>query len=493
VADLAALALTGGPIRAEQGLVTGAVPLTPIQRRFFATQDVELHHFNQSLLFEVRSALPPALLGRALDVLVRHHDALRLRFVQKDGAWSQSVAGLPDPATATWIDLSALPFELRRGTLEEAAAQLQTSFDLGKGPLVRSAFFDFGAEPGRLLLTVHHLAIDGVSWRILLEDLHAVWSQLAAGAPATLPPKTTSFRRWAERLIGHAQSGAFDAELAHWRRVTSAELPSLPVDRWDGGSTAAIAAACSAALDEAETQALLHEVPAVYRTEINDILLTGLAQLFAGWTGERRLRVDLEGHGREELFEDTDLSRTVGWFTAVYPVLLDLGAPADPGTELLSIKEQLRSIPSRGIGYGLSRYGLGGETAAALECAPEIGFNYLGQLDQALPASSPFRPARESGGPVASPRRRREHALEVIASVSGGRLQVVWSYSAGSYDRATVEGLAAGYVEALRSLIAHCQSPEAGGFTVSDFPLVQINAEDLDDVLLEVDFEERSG
>jgi len=483
VAELAAVAGREAVVRGEQEVVTGEVPLTPIQRWFFARDLPEPHHFNQALLLEVGEPLSPGSLVVALAAVVAHHDALRLRFVGRERAFN---AGLPDPATASWVDLAALPAATRAGVVESVSRSLQRSLDLERGPLVRVACFAAGGdEPARLLVVAHHLVVDGVSWRVLVEDLESAWRQSRRGEIIALPPKTTSFRRWAERLEEHALSAACAGELEHWLAVVERPVAPLPVGRPGGGNRVAALRSVTVSLEEEATRVLLQEVPPVYRTEINDVLLTALARGFAGWTGARSLLVDLEGHGREELFTDVDLSRTVGWLTTMFPVLLDLGGTADPGVELKRIKEQLRRVPRRGIGYGLLRYLAGREAAERLDAgpAPEVSFNYLGQLDQALPEGSNLRAARESAGASVSPLGERSHRLEINASVSGGRLRMIWSYSSEIDAPATIESLAAGTLGELRALIAFCRSPEAGGLTPSDVPLARLDEEALDRLL----------
>jgi non-ribosomal peptide synthase protein (TIGR01720 family) len=223
-------------------------------------------------------------------------------------------------------------------------------------------------------------------------------------------------------------------------------------------------------LSAEETSLLLRQVPEAYQTRIDDILLTALAKAFEGWTGARSLLVDVEGHGREEIFEDLDLTRTVGWFTAIYPLALELPASGGEGAAIKAIKEQVRAVPNRGLGYGLLRYLRDDAIGDALRALPqaEVSFNYLGQLDQALPSSSPLGGARESAGPTRSPRGRRRHAIDVLANVVGGRLHARFAYAGTQHDRETIERLAERFAAALRAIIAHCVSPNVGGPTPSD-------------------------
>jgi hypothetical protein len=251
----------------------------------------------------------------------------------------------------TCVDLSAVPETEQESTLSAIATDLQTTLNLSSGRVVRIALFDLGTSQ-RLLLVIHHLVVDGVSWRILLEDLQIAYQQLSQGQAIQLPPKTTSFKHWAERLTEYAQSEALQQELDYWLTQSRRQIAPLPVDFPGGDNTVAHSHTISISLSQEETQALLQDVPAAYQTQINDVLLTALVQAVKQWTGESLLLVDLEGHGREEIFEDVDLSRTVGWFTTLFPVLLDIGAASSLADALKTVKEQLRNVPNRGIGYG---------------------------------------------------------------------------------------------------------------------------------------------
>jgi non-ribosomal peptide synthase protein (TIGR01720 family) len=275
-------------------------------------------------------------------------------------------------------------------------------------------------------------------------------------------------------------------EASYWLAAVPEEVAPLPVDHPEGANTVASDQHDTAHIDAEETRALLQDVPKALRTEINDVLLTALAQVVGRWSGNRRLLVEMEGHGREALFEDVDLSRTVGWFTSIYPVALDAGGARGGGVLLKSVKERLRADPRRGVGYRLLRYlREADDIAARLSHRPaaQILFNYLGQLDDAAAEDSAFSPASGSGGPTRSPRGERRYLLEVNGSVERGELHVVWTYSGAMYERATVERLADEYLSAMRELVARGRAGEGGGLTAADFPKAKLKQEHLDKLL----------
>jgi amino acid adenylation domain-containing protein/non-ribosomal peptide synthase protein (TIGR01720 family) len=521
VAGLAAAAQSGRVVHAEQGLVLGEVPLTPIQRWFFDLDLANPRHWNQSLLLEVSQPLDPEFLREAVSHLTAHHDVLRTRFEVLDrGVRAVSVG--PRATPFAWIDLSQLPEAEIPSGVERWAGELQASLDLSAGPLLWVAYFHLGEAfahdvrsgtaphgdgtrrsgrdlsgdirkgGGRLLIAVHHLAIDAFSWPILLADLQSAYESLSRGETVALPPKTTSYRHWAERLAAHAGSDECRLEREFWLEVAGSTFARLPVDSEEGENTEASAESIEVALTPEETQALLRDVPAVYRTQINDVLLAALARALARWTGSPVARVDLEGHGREDLFDDVDLSRTVGWFTSLFPVRLDLNGHETLVETLMAVKEQLRRIPRRGIGYGLLLGDPEDDDRLSRLPRSEVVFNYLGQTDKSEASASlpelPFRPATESKGPERSPAGKRPHLIDINGSVSGGALQMEWTYSANRHRRETILGVAGDFIDQLRALIAHCQSPECGeaargAYTASDFEEFAWNQTDLNDIL----------
>ncbi|WP_438040319.1 amino acid adenylation domain-containing protein [Sorangium sp. So ce128] len=476
----------------EEEPAGGDVPLTPIQRRYFARDLPNPHHWNQALLLTVAEPLAWPALEAAVQALLRHHGALRLRFVPGERGVRQTLAPFNEPAAVVHrVDLARVPEAEQPREIEAHATRWQASLDLADGPLLRVVGFDLGAgRPGRLLLIAHHLVVDGVSWRVLLEDLEAAYDQARRGAPAQLPDRTTSFARWAERLDAAAQDAALEEEAAFWLGLPWDRLAPLPVDDPAGDRAETAMATLKVGLSGVETRSLLEAVSEAYRTRIDEFLLAGLALALARWTGRALAGIEVEGHGREALDgDDLDLSRTVGWFTSVYPVLLEVAPDAAPGAVLKTVKEQLRRVPRRGLPYGAVRELGRGAIADRLRRLPAlgVGFNYLGQWDQVVGAGARFSLAEEPPGAEHDPRSPLAYEIEIDAAVYDGRLEATFRYSAARYRQATIAAVSARWRDALRELIAHCLSPEAGGYTPSDFTDVALAPDELDSILERLD------
>jgi non-ribosomal peptide synthase protein (TIGR01720 family) len=466
---------------------TGPIPLTPIQRWFFEQESPEPHYYNMAVILQARPEVDPEVLGRAFHEVVAHHEALHLRFTCENGGWEQRVGEVDGSAVFARIDLSSVPVAEQPAALETEAVKLQSSLNLSVGPLTRAAFFELGpGQHGRFVWVIHHLVMDGVSWRILLDDLQMAYRQLRAGETISLTPRTSPFSQWARRLEDHAASPKLQQEKTFWLHEVRRAVTPLPVDEHGRSVTMASADSVVVSLTEAETQTLLQELPSAYRAQINDLLLTALTRSLTQWTGDSRLLVDLEGHGREELFEDIDLSRSVGWFPSVFPVILDLGQANRPDQQLRAVKEQLRRIPERGVNYGLLRYlGPDQPIAQGLRDLPqaEVCFNYLGQFDQAIAEGALFALAQESIGRTQSLRGKLPYLLEINAWVAKGRLHADWTYSAVLHHRATVQRLAACFCDSIRALIEGRSSRETNAYTPSDFPEANLNQAELDRLL----------
>jgi amino acid adenylation domain-containing protein/non-ribosomal peptide synthase protein (TIGR01720 family) len=491
IAELARVANTTASVNAQQGIVTGVAPLTAIQHWFFAQNKPEVHHYNQSVLLQIPHHVQSELIESACNKLLEHHDALRLRFTSVGSEYQQINQGLDEGVPFTVVDLSSVSKVSQPQALEKIATEYQASLNLSTGPIIQVVMFNLGSDSdARLLIIIHHLAVDGVSWRILLSDLETIYQQLITQKPIELSAKTTAFIDWAEKLNNYAQTENVKKELNYWLNQPWSLITSLPVDYADKSqeNTVGTTASVSVKLTVEETQTLLGSVNEAYNTQINDILLSALVQVLAQWTGNATVVINLEGHGREELFSDVDLSQTVGWFTSLFPVLLQLPKLDRLEIVIKSIKEQLRAIPNRGIGYGILRY-LCEEPNIKQQLqtipTPEISFNYLGQFDQ-VQLETGWKFATESIGSDQSLKQIQNHLLDINSLVVDGELQINWTYSSHAYNSDTVEKLAQSYTQAIRSIIEHCQLEDVFGYTPSDFPNAQLNQLELDELLAPV-------
>jgi len=485
IAELAWVAQPLQAARDEQGAVQGEAPLTAIQRWFFANQGWQ-PHFNQAVLLTPTRPLDSRLLQQVLEAICRHHDILRASYQQQKGMISQTIAA-PEtqPCPLQVIDLWACeqPWE----TLEERLNELQASLDLSQGPLQQLAWIQLPAGEQRLAWIVHHLLIDGVSWRILLDDLELAYRQAEQGQAIALPAKTTSYQHWAEQIAAYAKTPACLAELDYWTAVAQQPRQRIPYD-YDfdtavnglrEGDSRQVTLQCSPEM----TRALLTEVPAAYRTEIDDVLLTGLMIALHRCFNVATAAITLEGHGREPLLADIDLSRTVGWFTTVYPVILTLATQRSLDYQLRAIKQTLREIPNKGIGLGLLAYL--SEVPAANELAgslnSQIAFNYLGQFThEGRPSLFEFAP--EPNGQAVADEVATPHDLEIQALVTGEQLSVAITFNPQHYQEQTIETLSEHYQQALADIIALCQDSE-GNLTPSDIDYDGMNIDELDAIL----------
>ncbi|WP_323157015.1 non-ribosomal peptide synthetase, partial [Pseudomonas rhodesiae] len=458
----------------DQGPVQGQTPLLPFQQLFFERDLPQPHHWNQSLLLTPRQPLQAARLEAALQALMLHHDVLRLRFSQHGSAWKAVHA---EPASGLLWHATVPDTQALTARCEEAQRSLALN-----GPLLRVLLADLLDGSQRLLLVMHHLVVDGVSWRVVLEDLQSLYRQHA------LPAKTTSFKAWAERVQGYAHSEAIQSQKHFWLQQLDGMPTDLPCRDPHGARPGRLARTLVSRLDAERTRQLLQQAPAAYRTRINDLLLTALARVICQWTGHASSLIQLEGHGREDLFDDIDLSRTLGWFTSLFPVRL---TPADSlADSIKQIKEQLRAIPDNGLGFGALRY-LGDDAtrqAFSRLPVPRITFNYLGQVDASFDQPDGlFATASESAGAEQSPDAPLSNWLTVNGQVYGGELHMGWTFSPLMFDPEVIEAVSVAFSRELTALIAHCCTPGNSGVTASDFPLARLNQQQLESLPLAAD------
>ncbi|MFD1147728.1 amino acid adenylation domain-containing protein [Saccharothrix hoggarensis] len=505
LAAVARVTDTGQPTVADIGV--GAVPPTPVMR-WLRDRGGPVDRFNQSMLLHVPADLGEDLLVGAVQAVLDRHDALRARLDHAD--WTLHV---PEPGAVRAddkvrrVDVSGTA-DLRAVVAEHTAAAA-ARLDPGAGNLVQVVWFDAGPDrPGRLLVTAHHLVVDGVSWRIVVPDLAAAWQALAVGRTPRLEPVGTSLRTWSERLGAAARDAERAAELPLWTDVLGGPDPLLGVGPLDlARDVMSTGRALTRVLPTDATTRLLTSVPAAYHAGVNDVLLTGLALAVGDWRrrrshgGDGTVLLDLEGHGREEQVAGADLSRTVGWFTSLYPARLDPGVRnwndvwrggKQLGDVLKRVKEQLRALPDNGIGYGLLRHlAPDGARVPADLPEPQLGFNYLGRFP-VVDGEADWTAAAEadplgSGGDPAMP---MTHVLEVNAHtedhVDGPRLVAEWTWPARLLSEAEVADLADTWLRALDVLAHLDDEPDTGGHTPSDLSLVTLSQAEID--LLEADW-----
>lgn len=436
--------------------------LTPIQRWFFEQKFTYPHHWNQAMLLEAHEQLVPSVLENALSVLAARHDSLRLRF----NGVEQEKASLASEAKGPFVvvmDLSGLPAEKHQERVEKFALDIQSGLDLARGPLMKVGLVRNEGEHDRLLWAIHHLAVDVVSWGILIADLTAIYRQLRHNSLNSLPPLTSSFQKWSLRLNEYAQSGKLKQQLDYWIAPLRRHRSRIPVDLVGGRNVMSSQDVAWCALDREETTGLMQQVPRAFHTMINDVLLTALLQSFYEWTGEKTLTLDLENHGREELFDAIDLSRTVGWFTCIFPVTLSLASTYDCVTNLRAVKEEIRSIPEGGLGYGLLRYiTQDRKIRDTLEhfSPPEINFNYLGRSGQSIEDQPFFHRCHGVVGPAQNPLEHRSYLLEITGGINGqGELRMAFIYSRNVHHEQSIRKLAAGFIEALRDIVRNSRRP----------------------------------
>jgi amino acid adenylation domain-containing protein/non-ribosomal peptide synthase protein (TIGR01720 family) len=487
---LAALGPSVVAHEAEQGAVTGKLRPTPVLHWFFRQNLKMRHHFNQAELLELSVSLTRDAALKIVEKLMFHHDMLRLRVKpsSQDTIPELEIGNFVPGSYASLlqsVDLSALngKWSQQKLNISDVAMRTQRKLSLSEGPLARFVHFK-RAEGDLLLVVIHHISVDGVSWRTLDSDIQQL-SRLLSGPQSsvelTLPAKTTSFKRWSDLLFEHASSPALTAEAAYWistlRRAPSNSIVKANVPHPTYNEVKQI----SVKLSETDTATLLGPLCSQYRAQINHVLLLCFAAAFLDGSGS--FSFTLEGHGREESVSSADISRTVGWFTSIFPVTLDIGESfniSSISSLLKSVKEQLLSIPNKGVGYAILRDVASPsplftpdteeELKSKEKIASEVSFNYLGQFHGAFASNSDDGPSLT--GNAVDTHENVLRLIDVNGSVRGGVLQVDWMYAERAID-VDVPAIAERFGSYLRALAHHSrEDPSAGGVTVSDFPLV---------------------
>jgi amino acid adenylation domain-containing protein/non-ribosomal peptide synthase protein (TIGR01720 family) len=478
----------------------GIVPRTPIMN-WLAERTSDLSEFFQSIVIQVPAGVSLPKLAGALQAVMDHHDALRLQVIRSeaDGTWSalvQAPGNVDAEACLAHVDIRNQTSRAQSATFDSAISAARTRLEPETGVMLQAVWFDCGQQPGRLLLVIHHLAVDGVSWRILLEDLQTAYKAVDVGREPDLPTVGTSLRQWARQVQEEATSQVRTAEAIYWQTLTEADQPEIgqrPLD--PAVDTAFTAETLTTEVSAGVAAAVLGKAPTFIHGHINDVLLAGLTLTFGRWLARRGahgpLLVNVEGHGREDIFPDTDLSRTVGWFTTLYPVLLDTAdveddsgttGASDVARALKRMKEHFREISDHGIGYSILRYLPGPVQETLLSSAQaQVGFNYMGRFPE--PADVDWQPVGELEGDF-GPHQPLAHSLEIgcvtLDSADGPRLITTWTWPSAVLSQDEVTELAAHWSQALADIARYVSETASGGHTPSDFPLANLTQEEID-------------
>lgn len=471
IADRVSIGIASREI--DQGIVEGEVLLSPIQQWFFAQDLTDKHHYNQSVMLHFSEGLSREDLTTIFNGLLHHHDALRITYDLSGGnvlQWNQG----------EHIDLSSAITEhdFRESgdqvPLEDLCNKIQSGIDLKNGPLVKLGLFH-QEDGSRLLIVIHHLIIDGLSWRILIEDLDELYKSLkTGGSPVLQNTKTDSYQYWCNQFQTYTDGGAFKSHASYWTSKGDA-VTSLAADHELGENRIEFSEVVSLTLDEEATEKLLRQSNEAYGTQIQDLLLSALILNIYQQYGIRKLSLDLEGHGREELAEGIDVSRTIGWFTSLYPVLLQSGD--DLPATIKNVKEALRAIPNKGFDYLIQKYSQ--NTANQDPGHAQLIFNYLGQFDSDL-ATRSFDITTESVGDQQGASNEMGYEWQLNGMVATGKLQLGLTYSNKRYNKKRIEEFMSGYKTLLLDLIEHCSSQEKVCLTPSDLTYKGLSIQRLD-------------
>jgi len=467
---------------ADQGTVTGEVKLTPIQSHFFHMEKMIPNHYNQSVCLKFKDRIKPDALLKALKFIQHWHDALRTTYEIKEKDATQYINDNTIPVNLSY-------FNFRKGEkmeeIIEKANEVQSSISLENGPLMQSAIFD-RKDADYLLIAIHHLIIDVVSWRIIIEDLSLLYQQALDGKPLKLMAKTDSFKTWSEVLTKHSQSEKFNKEKAYWNPILKQEFQQIPYDfNKSNNSIGKVedVQSCSIQINEHYSKLLDNKVHSAFHTNINDILLTALGISVNRYFKLSSVPVMLESHGRVKLDKTINTNRTVGWFTSEFPVLLETDCNHDHANQIKLIKDYLHKVPNNGLGYMLLKY-MNNQPNETNEntLLPQISFNYIGKIENGNNNNNPFVLLEAPLGSDESGKNISDYPLEFFgASTEQGKTFTI-KYHSTQFKQETIEQLLGVYLKVLKEIIDFCVNRDYNESTPSDFEYAELSLTELDDL-----------
>lgn len=467
----------------EKTKLRGSFSLTPIQHWFVEGKYQSLNQFSQRVVLRVSKPLDLSNLESAFEALIRQHEALRISLRRFLGKWHQSVLTKNSRFSLTQLTLDEKNIV---SCINEAVNTLHVDLNLRKPPLIKAAVLSSeDASSFYLVILIHHFVVDGVSWRIILEDLFKAYDAISQGDKPVFPKKTLSFKSWSKKLCQYAKSPEVMDQRAYWLGMKAPRF-SLPVDFEHMANLQRDAETFVTSFDFSVEKVLSDIFGKNNKIRCIELLISALVHTLSQWTQQKSVYFHLEGHGREPIGNGLDVSRTLGWFTTLYPFVATLDSlTASPLEVLKFVRTYLKVLPQKGLGYGLLRY-LGKKSDVKRLKAnedPKIAFNYLGNFDQGFKDTS----ISFAGQPVlfvSSPLNKRRHLLEITAWISEDRLYMHWDYNKRFHQEKTIQNLADTYSDLLSQLVRCCQNTDAAGCIPSDFPLASVNADQLDRLLL---------
>ncbi|MGH2666784.1 condensation domain-containing protein, partial [Flavobacterium sp.] len=477
-------------IVAEQGILEGILPLTPIQKWFFEEQNEYMSHFNMNLFFKTNKLITEGHVKKAMRILTERHDTLRLKFNPDEDDYVQTYTD--NLGYFEWFDITNEPESGVKNKIREICEEAQKNKAIDNGEVTQFLFIKTPVyeEHNRLFISLHHLGIDGVSLRIILDELEIILEALVQNVNVELGSKTCSYREWANVLHHYANSEKAITQKEYWTHVKEKYRP-FSTDFDASYQNRETLRTYVVNISEEHTTLLLKSANKAYNTEINDLLLAALTKTIGEWTGEPNVIIGLEGHGRELFSEDIDISNTTGWFTSKYPLLLHADFQSE-GELIKSVKEQIRNVPDKGLGYGALKY-LNNNAEINTPLAGkswDLVFNYLGQMDNIINKSNWFFGADESTGEHISKNYPIRDKLVVKGAIMNNTLGFSFDYSNKQYEEKTIETIAKRFMTNLTELIDHTVNKEGVDFTPSDFNLQEkVSIEELDSLFEHNDIE----
>ncbi|SHK87530.1 non-ribosomal peptide synthase domain TIGR01720, partial [Clostridium cavendishii DSM 21758] len=472
-------------LKINQDEIVGEVELTPIQKWFFEMNFEESNHWNQAMMLFSKEGFDEKLLIKSFNAIVNHHDALRMVYKNENGLIRQINRGIND----SLYDLNIYNYStnnvINEDEIRDLCTKIQSSIDLEEGPLVKLGLFKSN-EGDHLLIVIHHLVVDGVSWRILFEDLQEAYMMAKNGQEIVLQEKTTSFKEWSAKQNEYANTYIIKKQLEYWNGIEGQSIRTLPKDKNEENPNLRSLRNIGTSLSKEETEKLLKYSNKAYNTEINDILLAALSLTISQWTGEENTLINLESHGREEIIKDVDITRTIGWFTSQYPVILK-NSDNNLDTLIKNTKDLLRRIPNKGISYGIIKYCSNSEIKDKIKfnLKPEICFNYLGQFDEDI-NNDIFTSSPLSSGIAVSLNSKNLYLLDFLGILKDKKLILNIRYSDNQYNEQTIILLANNYKTNLINIINYCLSKEESEKTASDITKENISLYELKPYLKDI-------